>query len=609
MLSVGSTVTGYRVERVLGEGGMGAVYLVANPELPRKEALKLLSAELSRDEGFRARFLREADVASQLDHPNIVSIHRRGQTEDGQLWIAMQFIDGTDADAALRTGKMTPDRAIHIVSEVAKALDYAHRQNVLHRDVKPANFLLSGPAGPEERVLLGDFGIARAFDDASLTGTGQLMATVAYASPEAISGNPVDRRADQYSLGCSLFRLLTGKTPFADLKGQAAVMKAHLMQPPPRATEYASWLPPAMDAVIATALAKDPARRFASCTDLATAAKNALRQPTRNEESTHRLTPPPIPRQYPAPPSMPVPTLGPSGPPPGPPQGPPPGPPPLRPTGQHPPVRPGPPPMRPAPSAPPSQGRRTAVIAGVAGAVVLVVGLIAVLAWPSGDSESAPTSTATSTAQAGTTAVDTTTAPPPPPTPPPPAAAADLPGFLLNADDVAGVMGTPLAANPMTSTMWDDSASIVEKECLSAYMPDQTASYDGSGWTDTRSQVVKQPNVSHDAVSVAEAVVLFPTLEQAKAAAANITGQWNGCAGRTISINTPAGPVQWTFAQPSTPGSDLTTIVLTKQGGTNVCGRSMTFRSNVVVDILACSPSYTDQAVRIANQIAAKLPK
>ncbi|WP_131823506.1 serine/threonine-protein kinase, partial [Mycobacterium talmoniae] len=291
MLAVGSLIAGYRIERVLGEGGMGAVYLVANPELPRREAMKLLSAELSRDKGFRARFIREADVASQLDHPNIVSIHRRGQTEDGQLWIAMQFVDGTDADAALRAGQMTPERAVHIAGEVAKALDYAHRHNVLHRDVKPANFLLSGEVGPEERVLLGDFGIARAFDDASLTGTGQVMATVSYAPPEALSGATVDRRADQYSLGCALFRMLTGKTPFGDAGGQAAVMKAHLHQPPPRVSEIAGWLSPALDGVLATALAKDPGRRFASCSELAAAAKAALRQPTPNSEATQRIAP------------------------------------------------------------------------------------------------------------------------------------------------------------------------------------------------------------------------------------------------------------------------------------------------------------------------------
>lgn len=126
MLIAGSVVAGYRIEGVLGTGGMGAVYLAANPTLPRHDALKVLSAELSHDPDFRARFVREADVASGLDHPNIVSVYNRGQTETGELWIAMQFVDGTNADAALRARTMTPQRAVHIVTEVAKALDYAH---------------------------------------------------------------------------------------------------------------------------------------------------------------------------------------------------------------------------------------------------------------------------------------------------------------------------------------------------------------------------------------------------------------------------------------------------------------------------------------------------
>jgi serine/threonine-protein kinase len=180
VLTIGSVVAGYRIERVLGLGGMGSVYLAANPTLPRLDALKVLSAELSRDDDFRARFVREADVAAALDHPQIVSVYNRGETDDGQLWIAMQFVDGTDADDALRAGTMTAPRAVHIISEVAKALDFAHAHNVVHRDVKPANFLLSGSADLSERVLLGDFGIARALDDVGLTATGSVMATLAF---------------------------------------------------------------------------------------------------------------------------------------------------------------------------------------------------------------------------------------------------------------------------------------------------------------------------------------------------------------------------------------------------------------------------------------------
>ena len=211
MLPVGSMVAGYRIERGIGTGGMGTVYLAKNPTLPRHDALKVLSAELSRDPGFRDRFVREADIASVLNHPNIVSIYNRGETEDGHLWIAMQFVPGTDAEAALLAGTMTPMRAIHIVGEVAKALDYAHQRNVVHHDVKPANFLLSDEVGDDEKVLLGDFGVARALDDVGISMDGSLTATLAYAAPEVITGGAIDGRADLYSLGCTLFRMLTGK--------------------------------------------------------------------------------------------------------------------------------------------------------------------------------------------------------------------------------------------------------------------------------------------------------------------------------------------------------------------------------------------------------------
>jgi eukaryotic-like serine/threonine-protein kinase len=258
---------------------MGTLYLVQNPDLPRRDALKVLSAELSLNREFRSWFIREADVAASLAHPNIVSIYDRGETEDGQLWIAMQFVDGTDADAALRAGTMTPARAVHIVGEVAKALDYAHHHKVVHRDIKPANFLLSSERGGPERVLLGDFGIARGLDDVGLTATGSFIATMAYAAPEVLAGLPSDGRADLYSLGCRLFRLLTGQAPFAGAaaNGPAAVMMAHLHQPPPRLADRVPGLPPVLDSVIATALAKDPAGRFGSATEFASALAEVMR--------------------------------------------------------------------------------------------------------------------------------------------------------------------------------------------------------------------------------------------------------------------------------------------------------------------------------------------
>lgn len=276
VLTSGSTIAGYRIERVIGSGQMGTIYLARSPDLPRKDALKVLNRDFVHDPDFRVRFLREADVAAQLSHPNVVTVFRRGATEDGLLWIAMQYVDGTDADTALREGRMTPVLGVHTISEIAKALDYAHRQNVIHRDVKPANFLLSDDFGTDTRVLLGDFGIAHSMGQAQLVTAGSVLATVAYAAPEVLYGKPVDGRADLYSLGCSLFRLLTGRTPFRSEGDTATIIRSQLQDPPPLVTDFAPDLAPAINDVIRKALATDPDDRYQTGRELAEAAAEAL---------------------------------------------------------------------------------------------------------------------------------------------------------------------------------------------------------------------------------------------------------------------------------------------------------------------------------------------
>ncbi|MCP2287516.1 serine/threonine-protein kinase [Nocardia amikacinitolerans] len=276
MLQPGDVFAGYAIERLLGQGGMGAVYLAAHPRLPRRTALKLLNRELFSDAEIRARFEREADLVAQLDHPNIVTVYDRG-IENEQLWISMQFIDGADA-SSVEPSTLPPQRAAQIVGETALALDYAHRMGVLHRDVKPANILLSRSAG-QERVLLTDFGIARPREDTrQLTQTGTFTATLAYAAPEQLTGAPLDHRTDQYSLACTLYWLLSGTVPF-DSPQAVAVIQGHLKQPPPPLSSVRPGLPPALDAVLDRALAKRPADRFDSCAEFAAAVQQALRGP------------------------------------------------------------------------------------------------------------------------------------------------------------------------------------------------------------------------------------------------------------------------------------------------------------------------------------------
>ncbi|VBA32298.1 Serine/threonine-protein kinase PknJ [Mycobacterium persicum] len=274
-LAVGTIIAGYRIEGVLGSGGMGTVYLARHPTLPRSDALKILSAELSVDRQFRIRFIREADLAATLNHPNIVRVYDRGETDDGHLWIAMEYVEGTAAND-LDQANLTPTRIVRIITDVAAALDYAHSRRVLHRDIKPGNFLISAPGSDHERVLLADFGIARALDDATtLTATGSMVATAAYAAPETIEGRPADHRSDIYSLGCALFRLLTRRTPYED-NSLSAMLVGHLMRPVPHPTDINPALPREIDDVIARTLAKDPAARFQTAGALAAAAAAAL---------------------------------------------------------------------------------------------------------------------------------------------------------------------------------------------------------------------------------------------------------------------------------------------------------------------------------------------
>lgn len=279
MHDIGEVFAGFTIEAMLGQGGMGTVYLARHPRLDRLTALKLLNRDLFADERVRARFEREADLAAQLDHPGIVTVYDRG-TEGEQLWISMQYVDGIDA-ATVDPMALPPERAVQIIEGVADALDYAHGRGVLHRDVKPANILLArSTSGQGERVFLTDFGIARLRADSThLTQQGMFTATLAYASPEQMTGADLDHRSDQYSLACSLYWLFTGSAPFDSADPNEIIRGTLYAAPPPLALRRVG-LPPIMDAVLAAAMAKHPAARFDSCASFAKAARQALTSTT-----------------------------------------------------------------------------------------------------------------------------------------------------------------------------------------------------------------------------------------------------------------------------------------------------------------------------------------
>ncbi|MFC9474619.1 protein kinase [Nocardia sp. NPDC056952] len=275
MLESGAGFAGYRLERVLGQGGMGTVYLAEHPRLPRSVALKLLNREFSADQELQRRFEREADVVAQLDHPSIVGVYDRG-SDDGYLWIAMQFIRGTDA-ATWDSRAHEPGVTARLIGETASALDYANQHGVLHRDVKPGNILIADAEhGREIRAVLTDFGIARvATANTQLTATGTFTATLAYASPEQLSGEIVDHRSDQYSLACTLFAMYAGHPPYT-ATNPVQVVAGHLSQPVPRLTSVRTDLPPAVDGVIARAMAKRRDERFGSATEFTDVLRDAL---------------------------------------------------------------------------------------------------------------------------------------------------------------------------------------------------------------------------------------------------------------------------------------------------------------------------------------------
>ncbi|MGW6730926.1 serine/threonine-protein kinase PknD [Nocardia sp. NPDC055029] len=270
-LAPGVTIAGYTIERVLGRGGMGTVYLARHPTLRRKVALKVLASEWVEDDYVRCRFESEADHAALLEHPNIVTVYDRGQEGD-RLWIAMQYVPGVDVRTAVASGPLEIGRVVRIITETGRALDHAHRAGVVHRDVKPANILLTAEA--PERVLLTDFGTARTVDDtAHLTKTGMLVATLHYAAPEQITGDDLDHRVDVYALGCTLFQLLTGVPPYG---GSApSVMHGHLHEPIPRPSEMVTGLPVDFDLVVRRAMAKNRDDRYSSCRELSEAAHAA----------------------------------------------------------------------------------------------------------------------------------------------------------------------------------------------------------------------------------------------------------------------------------------------------------------------------------------------
>jgi serine/threonine-protein kinase len=273
---IGTELAGFRIEALIGRGGMGVVYRAEQLRYGRKVALKVLAPELAADAGFRERFEQEWQTAARLEHPNIVPIYEAGEA-DGVLYIAMRYVEGIDLNTLLaREGRLEPGRALAIIAQVGLALDAAHAQGLVHRDVKPGNILIAGGSGEGDHVYLTDFGVAKQTKTRSgLTKTGLFVGTIDYAAPEQIEGKPLDGRTDVYALGCVLYQCLTGALPY-EKDSEVAMLYAHLMEPPPSLAAKRPDLPAELDSVSATALAKAPDQRYSSCRELVAAARAAV---------------------------------------------------------------------------------------------------------------------------------------------------------------------------------------------------------------------------------------------------------------------------------------------------------------------------------------------
>jgi serine/threonine protein kinase len=290
LLAPGSELADFRIEDVVGRGGMGVVYHAVELSLGRPVALKVIAPHLAEEEGFRERFVRESRLSASLDHPHIVPVYGAGEA-DGVPYIAMRLVEGVNLRMEIAAhGRLEPARAVRLVQQIASALDAAHERGLVHRDVKPANVLISSHGGSEHAYLT-DFGVTkRRTSTASGTGTGEWVGTLDYVAPEQLRGERVDARADVYSLGCVLYQCLTAHVPFPR-ESDLATLWAHISDAPPAASDVFPDVPVDLSAVVTRALAKTPEQRYASAGELARAAREAMAH-TPDRETVDRPTRP-----------------------------------------------------------------------------------------------------------------------------------------------------------------------------------------------------------------------------------------------------------------------------------------------------------------------------
>jgi serine/threonine protein kinase len=570
LLSVGETFAGYRIVDVVGSGGMGEVYLAQHPRLPRRDALKILRTDTSADPDYRSRFEREADFASTLWHPNIVGLHDRGEA-DGHLWITMDFVDGLNASdliAERYPSGLPAELVTKIAAAVASALDHAHKQGLLHRDVKPANIIVAQPDGDgDHRVLLADFGIARNIDDISgLTATNMTVGTVAYAAPEQLMGEDVDGRADQYALAATVYHLLTGSQLYPH-SNPAVVISRHLNAPPPKLADVRKNLA-VFDPALAVALSKDPNDRYVRCSDFARALSE---QNTSTAGAASAAAPT-----------------------------------------QAAPVAPG---AHTEASDPQSRAkaatalrRRPLLAAGAA--TLAVIGVVAVMVWQpwSRHAPSASPAATPNTAPAASSPLPLSAAsiaPPTSPTSVPPGA-----GGIFPASEMDTVLLTPAEINTLIAGAGDpllqmkestygmlNNAKLVDPpSCVGVIFTGDHAVFADTGLTSMHDEILESssysstPGLTH----VEQTVVVYPTPQQAQSILTSSQRQWKACAAGEVHLGTVGenGENGKTFdlgdVQLNKGVLSLPMVGNSQESGGGACQQVIAMRANVVVGVRSC---------------------
>ncbi|BCI86528.1 hypothetical protein NIIDMKKI_17340 [Mycobacterium kansasii] len=652
---VGSTFGPYRLKRLLGRGGMGEVYEAEHTVKEWTVAVKLMSETFSKDPVFRERMKREARITGRLQEPHVVPIHDYGEI-DGQMYLEMRLIEGTDLDHILkRFGPLTPPRAVAIITQIASALDAAHAAGVMHRDVKPQNILVTR----DDFAYLVDFGIASATTDEKLTQLGTAVGTWKYMAPERFSNDEVTYRADIYALACVLHECLTGSPPYrAD--SASMLVTAHLMDPIPQPSTLRSGIPKAFDAVIARGMAKSPRT--------ATPVRETWRwRPTRRSATPIKTT---LPTSCAAARKPPCPAR-------------------PQPSRRRPCRPPG---WRPRHLRPRSAG--TATRPATPATVLPRRGRFGALVRTFGGSRTAGTRRGLGAARAGTnpatsrargplvgpderpdagqpadphpgvlpgrrlgrdsaghTAAAATPGPPawnqgqqpsasrnrnpgpivaavaivlvlvvggvgiwlvtrPKPAPPPKPISEDrLSALLLSPSEINSVMGASniQPGKPITS-MDTSPVTLSLPDCQAALYTSQDPVYAGTGYTGISGLVSSEPGDTYDHW-VNQAVVAFPSADKARSFLQSAAGKWKNCAGKTVTVTNQGKTYRWTFAD--VVGSPPKMTVIDTQEGADgwECQRAMSVANNVIVDINACGYQITDQGGQIADQIIAKVNK